>query len=1084
MSLRKSILTWMGGCLTLLCITGSALAQSGTVTGDVRQADSGMPIEGAQVRLDGTGFAGLTLANGRYLLVNVPAGTYTIVTEMIGHTADRQSITVTAGQTTTVNVMLSAQAIAMQEIVVTGTVGATQKIKLPFSVEQLGSRNLPVSSVNAATSIQGKIAGAQVVSGSGRPGSAPSILLRGATSLDAGGRSQEPLYIVDGVILGSSMADIDGLDIENIEIVKGAAAASLYGSRAANGVVQITTKRGRTVATDQIQYTVRSEYGRTGLPREVSVPMSHFYKMENGKLVDKNGDPCDYFETCSGPQLAGQRAAPGQAANVWNTYMSEEWPGKTYNQVDEFFQSGRFMQNYISASGRTGATNFHIAFTNLDESGVMPGVEGFKRNNFRVNLDQAVMENLTVSASSFISRSSAGQLSETGGSLFGLRRMPPGVNLKGCQDDPSKDCMHDPQKLRLQPDPGNSESPNPLYELLIRDWKDKRNRYLGSANLRYTPLEWLGLDGNISYDRLDFGQSDMRPKGYRTIGASANREGSLYLYDEVNESLNASITASMSFDLGGDIRNRTQFRYLYERGDENWNWASGNTFAVGEVPTLGNISKSSLSAASEITRTVADGYFAITGFDIKDRYFIDALLRNDGSSLFGADQRRHWYHRLAVGWRMTEEPWFNISFLDEFKPRFSYGTAGSRPRFNAQYESYNVSGGAVSPVRLGNKDLKPEFSKEIETGIDALMFNGQMGLTLTYAQTTTEDQILRQPLSAYMGFADQWKNAGTLQSKTWEASLDARLLQTDNLTWSARVNFDRTRSMITELNIPAYAYGVGGQGMEAVFWARKGEQVGTFYGTKVATGCGDLPAGVDCGAFTTNQDGLLVYVGPGGKLSDQKWGTNSEGAGIFLNGNPVQWGTPIKGECTDVDGTRTNFCAVGKTQPDYTVGLSSTLAWKGLTLYGLADATQGFNVFNQPMLWAIFKRWGADIVDQRFVPEDDRKPIGYYEALYGTSGLNPNSYFVEDGSYIKLRELSLRYRLDSQQLGWVPGLSAFDGISLSLTGRNLVTWSGYRGYDPEVGRDGGDTGSAALARVEGYQYPNFRTWTFGIELNF
>jgi hypothetical protein len=364
------------------------------------------------------------------------------------------------------------------------------------------------------------------------------------------------------------------------------------------------------------------------------------------------------------------------------------------------------------------------------------------------------------------------------------------------------------------------------------------------------------------------------------------------------------------------------------------------------------------------------------------------------------------------------------------------------------------------------------------------MFNGQVGLTLTYAQTTTENQILRQPLAAYMGFADQWKNAGTLQSKTWEASLDARLLQTENLTWSARVNFDRTISTITKLDIPAFAYGVGGQGMEAIFWAREGERVGTFYGTKVATSCADLPSGTDCSAFATNNDGMLVYVGPGGKLSDQKWGTNSAGDGIFLYGNPIQWGAPIKGECSDRDGTRTNFCAVGKTQPDYTLGLSSTLAWKGITAYGLLDATQGFNVFNQPELWAIFKRWGAAMVDQTGVPDAEQKPIGYYEALYGTSGLNPNSYFVEDGSYVKLRELSLRYRLGSQQLRAVPGLGALDGVSLTLTGRNLFTWSGYRGYDPEVGRDGGDVGSAALARVEGYQYPNFRTWTVGIELNF
>jgi hypothetical protein len=174
--------------------------------------------------------------------------------------------------------------------------------------------------------------------------------------------------------------------------------------------------------------------------------------------------------------------------------------------------------------------------------------------------------------------------------------------------------------------------------------------------------------------------------------------------------------------------------------------------------------------------------------------------------------------------------------------------------------------------------------------------------------------------------------------------------------------------------------------------------------------------------------------------------------------------------------------------PDYSAGLSSTFTWKNLTVYGLLDAVQGFDVYNQPLQWGVFKGW-AGLFDQSGLPQgtptiNGPRPIGYVNALYSVSGLQPSNVFVEDGSFVKLRELSLSYRLTPEQLSGIPGLNRFSSIGLTLTGNNLFTWTKYRGFDPEVGETGGDTGSAALARVAGYQYPNFRTWTAAIELNF
>ena len=296
-----------------------AAAQTGTVTGTILDASTGMQLDAVQVSLETVGatesaLGGLTQQTGRFLIINVPVGQYVLRAQLLGFGTQTQVVDVTGGQATVVDIRLEPQAISLSEIVVTGVAGATQRTKLPFDVAQIRVADLPVPSVNAAQAIQGKVAGVQVVANSGRPGTAPSILLRGVTSLDASGRSQDPLYIVDGVIMGSSMVDLDALDIMSIEIVKGAAAASLYGSRAGNGVIQIRTKRGAEIADDQVRYTIRAEYGRSQLPTPspLILTQAHEYALtaDGSQFLDQDGTGCDWLLWAS-PVLAGQKAGGG-----------------------------------------------------------------------------------------------------------------------------------------------------------------------------------------------------------------------------------------------------------------------------------------------------------------------------------------------------------------------------------------------------------------------------------------------------------------------------------------------------------------------------------------------------------------------------------------------------------------------------------------------------------------------------------------------------------------------------------------------------------------------------------------------------
>jgi len=1107
----------------LLVALPAAAQQKGSIRGVVQEATTLQPVGAAQVVVDGTGLGALTDAQGRFLILNVPAGEHVVRVVTLGFSEESQTVVVTAEATATANFRVTSEAIALQEVVVTGVAEGTRRALLPISVDQVSAQDLPVPTVSAGSAIQGKVAGATVMSGTGRPGAAPTILLRAPTSINATGRNQEPLYIVDGVILNSSVLDVDALDIENVEVIKGAAAASMYGSRAQAGVIQITTRRGRTVSDDRVRYTARTEWGSSQLPGEFNLTDRHQFLMtDDGTQFRSNaaGNPaCDWLN-CASVAPAGQmrnlqwttNAAGDQVVATrgsWNTIQREAWPGQTYDHVADLFTDGLFSQQYIGAEGRSGATNYHASYSFLNEEGIMPGQDGFKRHNFRLNLDQAVRSGLQLSGSAFYSRSNQNAFPESQGNpIFNLTRMPAGVNLRACVPgtvgaggQSVTDCSSGPLSLSnmiIRPDPFN-ENDNPLYTMLHRDYEVDRGRFLGSANMRWTPVSMLSIDGNVSYDRLDYSEQDLYPKGYRDVRNTAGtREGRLERYHEVTEGLNASVTGTIRQDFGR-LATRTTLRYLWEQQDQEWTSTTGFNFRVADVPRFENIISDNLSAGSGLQPVRSDGYFAITNLNLDDKYIFDGLVRNDGSSLFGEDQRRQWYYRAAGAWRVSEESFFNsLPAVDEFKIRYAIGTAGGRPSWSAQYETYSVTAAGVAPVTLGNVDLRPEHTTEQEMGIDAA-FLQRFVATLNYASSKTTDQILSVPQAAYTGFSSRWMNAGTLESNTWELSLDARLLERGNMNWSARLLWDRTRQEITELNVPSYTTGVSGQELGGVFYVREGEAIGTFYGTQIATECSHLPEGMDCSQFARNDDGLLVWVGGAGS-PDAGWDTYATTA----NGRPAQmtwwgtqapaelavrgvrpmWGEAIQGECTDrVTGERTTYCPIGKTMPDYKLGLSTNFSWGGLQLYGLVESVQGISVYNQPLQWATFQSYSG-IMDQSDRAEALQKPVGYYARLYGVSGLAPSSRFVEDGSFVKLREVAVRYRFGADPLQSVPVLRSFDGLTFSVVGRNLFTWTDYDGYDPETGRGGGGTGSAALARVDGYNYPPFRTFTLGLELNF
>ena len=461
---------------------------------------------------------------------------------------------------------------------------------------------------------------------------------------------------------------------------------------------------------------------------------------------------------------------------------------------------------------------------------------------------------------------------------------------------------------------------------------------------------------------------------------------------------------------------------------------------------------------------------------------------------------------------MAREPWwFAPSTISDLKFRASYGTAGGRPSFAAQYETFTVSAGGIGFGNLGNADLRPEKTYDTEVGVDMELFR-RIGINLTYAHAETKDQILlvRQP--ADLGFGNQWQNAGTLDNKTWELAVNLPIITQRDVSWSMRMSYDRTRTVITELNVPPQRWGGTAQGTTEIFLLDEGERYGTFYGATFLTDCSQLPnmvGGIDfraqCGAagsgsqFQINNEGLVVWTGGfdvGEGITRNLWGTTIDGQALgSLSANApwgrvINWGMPISIRDTNCIATPSGSCGLQQTQlgnalPDFNFSISQSFSYRRLGLYALFQGVIGRDVWNQGRHWAHLDFLDSDL-DQEGVSPAAAKPIGYYwrggppDNASGVGGfydiLAPNSRFVESSSYAKLRELAFTYNFGP--LGGVGNWTA------SLVGRNLFTITNYTGFDPEVGLSQGISNSGTVVAVDAFSFPNTRSLTFGLSTSF
>jgi TonB-linked SusC/RagA family outer membrane protein len=1046
LSLPRRWSGWCAAAALLLCAASPAAAQTrrARIVGRVTDADSKQPLANATVSVVGTAYGVATQADGRFVLGNLPSGVFNLEVRRVGYGLVRIDNLVLRNDSTTVqDVALSSNPLRLNQVVVSGSMDATQSSKLPFSIAKITAEDIPVPpNMSAAGAIQGKVASARINRARG-PGAGVFVQLRTPTSQF---NSNSPLFVVDGVILnsqiGGTTVDIDNLDIASIEVIKGAAGATLYGSRGANGVILITTNRGNNIPLGTSRVSVRSEFGQNQFGRNVPRPTTHQYRVNaQGQYVNAAGAVVPRTQRVLDP----------------NGIMDNAYIDPLFDNVSALYRAGNFLTNTFTLEQNSASTNFVAAFSRYGEQGVVIDNPGFVRNNVRLNVDHRISDKFRIALSGTHVRQ---KQTPNNVSFADFYRINPDVDLR----QPGPDFG-----VRVTPDSTDASRINPLYRNRFNQDTTSRVRTLLSADVRYTPRSWLAIDGTMSYDRADETDDLFEPAGVPDAdNLAAPSLGEYELFQTQNQSVNATLGATVTREWRG-LTSRWSVR----------GWSEQETFreviSTGTQFTVTGVRRMNVSAVqgvrSQFTDRRTDRVQSTLNFDYRGKYILDGAVTRDGSSLFGPAARWNTFGRLGGTYRVSEETWFpGKSFFSNVGLRYVMGQAGTRPGFADQYEVLGVgTGGTITRQSLGNRFLRPEIAQENEAGLD-LVIRNRYSLQLGYIRSRTRNNQIAIPVPGLTGFNTQARNVGGIAGRTWEATIQTQWINRGKFKWDMNLVLDRTRNNITGFNRSCFTDGILNR--------CDGTLLGEMWGNQLARTEAELPAvhRNSLAQFQRNDDGYLVPVGAGNSWTDGiakgLWGTN-----VVVDGVTYRWGHPVF--MTNADGTL-QYRVIGNANPDVNIGWGNTFRYGNLRLYGLFTGQVGGNIYNQARQ-TMYNTASHGDLDQSGKADERRKPVTYYVVGLARNNTNYGSDFVERGTYMKLAELQLAYTFPQR----VPLLSRWgaDRLQLEVNGRNMLIFTRYRGVDPE--QTGGTGGVPAIfARADGTGYPLYRTVTTALNISF
>lgn len=1022
---------WLGATLVLLCgaLPGRAAAQDPTyvITGSVLDAETRAPLVNASVQLrtgaEATAQRTVTDASGRYTLrARVNAGTYTLSFAQIGRgTSSRQ---VTLGSATNVAVepvLLAPAALQLEEVIVTGTGAPAERREVGNTVASVSGEDVARSpaATSADQALQGKIAGALISETSGQPGGGVSIRLRGTNTILG---NAEPLIVVDGVLVDNNnealvglganatrsntamtnrLSDIAPEDIERVEVLKGAAAAALYGSRANSGVIQIFTRRGRQGAP-QISYTTELQASRT--PGYIKLNME--------------------------PRIG---VADTAADRSLRTRLGVRDTAR-YDIQPEVFQTGYGTSNQLSISGGSEGTTYYLSGNWNDEEGIIRST-GYNRYGARARLTQRLSDWLEVGVNGSYLRTRTNLVPEgeqTQGILTSIIFTPTFFNPSAFDTVAGR--------YPYSPVIGT----NVLD--VIENWvaRSSVTRFLGSVQGTATPVRNLTLSYLAG---IDDGREEaiyLQPRG----ATASTFTGSLQAPVRSVRRFNNDFSATLESDLSSMARLSSSVGMRYTNDRTNTIRAAVSDLPPGQTTVVGAVQ----TASQGIVELRTLGGFLQERVALADRIFLTAGVNVEGSSAFGREQRWQMFPRLSGSWVVDEQPGFDDGAFGRvfsgLRLRAAYGQTGGQPpgEYLNQVTYGNVlyggRPGLRPPTLAPNPDLKPERQREYEFGADASFANDRVALELTYYDKLTSDLVLSVPLAPTSGFASQFRNVGELSNKGVEVSLSTANVQRENFTWTTRLLYARNKNRIERLN----------QASDTIVFE---------YLNAVVEG---QPIGVFLGAYyPRDAQGNVLYF-PRNPA----------------NGQPIYDPTICQGSTAPAvaclptrarEGGVLQRRILGDPNPDFTASLQNTFTVHGVDLGILFDGRFGNDVAN-------FTRRSSDFFGSS--PNAGVEARG--DTINGTFSRNTErnliyEEFIEDGSFVKLREVSVAYRFDAP---WVRRLGTSD-LGVRVAARNLYTWTDYSGVDPEVNLFAAST----VARgVDFATTPIPRTFVVGLDFNF
>ncbi|MEQ9441779.1 MAG: TonB-dependent receptor [Cyclobacteriaceae bacterium] len=979
-----------------------------TVTGRVSDAN-GEYLPGVNVLVKGSSLGTVTDVQGSYN-INVPNEDDVLVFSSIGYTTQE----VPVNGRTTIDLSLEEDVKSLEEIVVIGY-GAVEKRDLTGAVSSVSEeeiKSLPVTRVDQA--LQGRAAGVQVTQTDASPGGNVRIRIRGGNSLQAG---NDPLYVIDGFAGAGNLTSLNPSDIESIEILKDASATAIYGARGANGVVIITTKRGKA---GQSSISFDASYSIQEIRNKIDMLNgTQFAEMVNEARTNDGLEP--YYDN---PQAFGE---------------GTDWQ-------DQIYRTGSFANYQLAFSGGNDKLRYAVTGNRSNQEGIIKN-SSFERNSIRVNLDADLTDKLTIGNSLTASRVFDSRV----GVNTARQATSDGVVIQALVFQPTKPVFDEEGNYSIS-EPFFDPLSNPVAKTLEPTRDDKTTRALGNVFAEYALSEHFSLKVSGGVDLLYNKNNYYEP---RTTFVGAGAGGIAHVNTLTSTLWQNENTLSYKNTFGDRHAINAVVGYTQQGFAEE----ALNTRSEGFIND--NLGFNSMQTASNTrpTETGANSwdlqsYLARINYIFNDKYLLTFTARADGSSKFGENNKWGFFPSGAFAWRLSDENFIqNTALFDDLKFRASYGITGNQEigsfRSLAELQSGTnyILGDALAiglfPSNVANPNLKWEQTRQLDFGLDMGFWDNRITLTTDYYFKKTTDLLYNVVLPRYTGYTSSLQNLGSLQNQGLELAVHSNNL-VGALTWESDINFSFNRNEVLDLGPDEELLTQGSfiPDQATVGIIRVGRPIGLFYGY------------VTDGMFQLEDD-IANSPQPDANPGDQKY-VDVNGDGIF---------------------NADDRTVIGDPNPDFIFGFTNNLAYKSFRLNLFIQGVSGGDLLNVNKSVIEIPNGtvnNSTAVLDRWTPDN---PDASITRATGSQSRRLKSDWIEDGSYLRVKNISLSYDLPQSLIQRV----SLQHASLTLSGQNLITFTNYSGFDPEVNSLGSDN---AVLGVDFGSYPNVKTYTLSLSIGF